>query len=419
MRLPVAVCFGLTLIVLYLLARHCYGHITAWLAVVAYFFMPRIFGHAHFAVTETITVFITLLTVYAFVRGLDSPRWAVATGICFGIAVATKINGLFIPVILLPWAFLFRRRDAINNMYAMFFLAPLAAIAVWPWMWSNAMRHFLLYLAWNIEHGQLGVLFQDRLYNRGNPAPWTYPFVMTALTLPVGTLILVILGLARSVQSPRRFLPVGVLVAWAAAVPIIVLMRPGGPKYDGVRLFLPAFPFIAMLAGLGGSVIVRIAAIFDTPGQRIPRSQAALIAMVTLLILNGGTAILHSAPEYLSYYNTLIRNRSGAYGRMETTYWGDALNRRAIERINTALPDGATLAPLAMNKHVLEYYQKWGWLKPQIRLVEREDPSAQFYLLQYRQGFFGNIERMLYKSPTRRILTIGPPEAPMFGLYRR
>ena len=418
MRLPVAVCFGLTLVFLYLLARHCYGHITAWLTVVAYLFMPRIFGHAHFAVTETVTVFVTVLTVYAFLRGLESPIWAALTGVFFGVALATKINGFFLPAMLLPWAFLFRRRAALGNLYAMIFLGPVAMVAVWPWMWTDTARHFLQYVAWNIDHDQIGMLFRDKLYGPGNPAPWTYPIVLAALTLPLGTLFLLALGLARTVQSPRRHFAMGALVLWAAAVPILAMMRPGGPKYDGVRLFLPAFPFIAMMAGLGGSVLVRIVAIFDRRGQRLPRSQAALLVILALLALNGGVAIVRSGPYYLSYYNALAGGRAAASKQMDITYWGAALNRAAVERINAAVPDGATLAPLAMHDRVLELYQEWGWLKPQIRLVAREDRSAQYYLLHYRRGFFGGIEKTLYGAPSLRVLTIGPEDAPMFGLYR-
>lgn len=418
MRAPVAVCFGLTLVLVYALARHCYGHITAWIAVTAYFFMPRVFGHAHFAVTETPTTMLTVATVYAFLRGLKSPRWAMACGVLFGLSVATKINGLFLPVMLLPWAFVFRRREALNNLYAMIFLGPAAAIAAWPWMWTDPVAHFLQYLAWNVQHGQIGILYAGTLYGLQNPAPWSYPLAMTAITLPAGTLLLLALGVARALQAPRRYFAMTVLSAWAAFVPMIVLMRPDGPKYDGVRLFLPAFPFLAILAGLGGSVIVRIAAIFDKSRQRVPRSQIALLAIAALIAIDGGCAIVGTAPYYLSYYNTLVRGRAGAAGAYEVTYWGEALNRAAIEQINTKVPDGASLMPLAMHDRVLELYQRWGWLKASIRIVPRGPQGADYYLLHYRRGMFGSIERMLYEGgERRRILRIGPEDAPMFGLY--
>ena len=75
---------------------------------------------------------------------------------------------------------------------------------------------------------------------------WHYPFVLTIATLP--TIILAAIGwyaLAPRKKTIDWFLIAGALIPLAA----IALFSPC--KNDGVRLFLPAFPFIAMLASLG------------------------------------------------------------------------------------------------------------------------------------------------------------------------
>lgn len=421
MRRPIAFCFALTIVALYLLVRRTHGRVTAWLTVVAYFFMPRIFGHAHFAATETPMAMMTVLVVYAFLRGLESGRWAALTGLFLGLALATKINALALPLILLPWAFLFHRRASLNNLYAMLFLAPPVMALVWPWLWRQPLPHFLQYLAWNFEHKQTGTLYFGRVYDSlSGPAPWHYPLVLLALSLPLTTLGLAILGVARTIRAPRRHY-FGLLYLWAAALPCLVQMGPAAPKYDGVRLFLSAFPFVAVLAGIGGSVLVRIGAFFSPflKGRRFSPGMAALTAITILVIVNGGWALLSVRPYYLSFFNQLIGGPRGALEKgMEVAYWGEALNRKALDVINEKIPDGATLMPRAMNINVLRCYQQWGWLKPGIRLVEDRGP-VDYQLLHYRRSFFTDSDVLLERDyAPKRTAVFGLRDAPAFGLYR-
>ena len=417
MRMPIAFCYGLTLVVIYLLTRLCYGRVTAWLTVLAYFLLPRVFGHAHFALTETPTVLVTVLVVYAFLRGLKSGPWALWTGVLFGLALATKINALVLPLILLPWAFLFYRRESARNLYAMLFIGPAVMALLWPWMWENAPLHFAEYLKWNFQHKQIGVFYGGRVYNSlQDPVPWHYAWKMTVFTIPPVTLALVVLGIARTLRAPKKH-NAGLLFLWAAAVPMLALMMKGAPKYDGVRLFLSAFPFLAALAGIGGGVLVRMGAFYDRAGERFPKGRIVLIALILALTVGGGHALLSCQPYYLSYYNSLIKGTQGAAGKMEVTYWGEALNQKALDTINDAVPDGATLAPRALNIEVLRYYQTWGLLKKGIQLVE--DRPAQYHLLQYRQGMFGLPDQMLFGEYEKlRIARFPQQGVPLLGLYQ-
>jgi 4-amino-4-deoxy-L-arabinose transferase-like glycosyltransferase len=54
--------------------------------------------------------FITAaLTAEALKR--DNCTLAVLAGVAFGLALVSKINALFLPVLLVPWALLWRRRQ--------------------------------------------------------------------------------------------------------------------------------------------------------------------------------------------------------------------------------------------------------------------------------------------------------------------
>ncbi len=418
-RLPIAICYGLTLVMLYLLARRFYGRITGWITVLAYFCMPRVFGHAHFALTETPMVLFSILTIYAFVRGLELKRWALATGIFFGLAMATKANALLLPAILLPWAFLFHRKQSAGNIYAMIFLAPITMILVWPWMWDKTIIHFLKYLLWNFDHKQSMVLFNGIIYGAQNPSPpKDYALQMIAYTIPIITLGLAVLGIARTLRSPRKY-NIGLLALWAAAVPCLVTVSSQTPKFDGVRLFLSAFPFIALLAGIGGGVLVRIGAFFDKETRTFSFAKTVLVLLIIAMTINGGYALTSSRPNFLSYYNVLVKGTAGADAQgFETTYWGESLNKHEIENINHLLPDNASLTTRAMNFEVLRYYQQWGWLRKDIRLLE--DRPADYHLVHYRVAFFNKMDAILVNDYQENLIdqVLGPDNVPLFGLYK-
>jgi hypothetical protein len=423
MRVPFAFCFGLTLVTLYLLMRKYYGRVTAWITVLAYFFMPHLFGHAHYALTETPSTLFMLLTLYAFLRGLEKKRWALLCGIFFGLALATKATAILLPFMLLPWSLFYQRKKSVNNLYALFFLAPITLVAVWPWLWQNGPAHLLGYLTWNMTHWQTPVYYFDALYDSFNPpVPWNYVPRMIAFTLPLGVLLLATLGFARTITNPGNNKAVGSLLLWAALVPALVQIMPTTPKYDGIRLFHSIFPFIACLAGIGGTVLVRIAAVWNKPTQRVQPGELMSTLLILWIILEGGIALIRIQPYYLSYYNPigkfLLSNSQAPFQKVESAFWGDSLTPAALETINALVPDGSTLTTRAMNFEVLRYYQKWGKLKPGIFLVE-DRMDADFHLLQYRRSFFTAEDWFLVKEQAcKRQAVFGPKDTPGIGLYQ-
>jgi hypothetical protein len=295
----------------------------------------------------------------------------------------------------------------------------------WPWLWDQSLIHLALYVLRNASHTQIGLLFLGKVYNNTTESvPWHYPLTILALTVPLVTLVLSTLGVARTLRDPRQQQSVGFLFLWATLLPCLIPIVLGSPKYDGERLFLPAFPFLAILAGIGGAVLVRIAGHFDHKTATHSRASLVFLAVLGFLILNGVWAFWSIHPYYLTYFNELAGGRKRAFSRFEMTYWGEGLNKEALETLNTLIPDGASVCPRAMNIEVLKYYQLWGWLKGSITL--NEDKSADFQLLQYRRGLFGDADWFLYEDRGehfKRLATFPPVEdperdVPLYGLYR-
>ena len=85
-----------------------------------------------------------------------------------------------------------------------------------------------------------GEIFQFR-------PPWHYPYVWTVIVFPLSLLVAAVAGLIAPRSGPLRGL---VLVNMAVLYGALAL--PSAPMHDGIRLFLPLFPFYAVVAGAGG-----------------------------------------------------------------------------------------------------------------------------------------------------------------------
>lgn len=399
-RLPMAILFGITLALIYLVGRRAFGPMSGLIAAVLYATLPRVFGHAHFATLETPLLFAIMLVVFCYLRGLDHPFWAVMTGIGFGLLLATKLNAFFVPIPLIIWGHLYARRKYVNNLFAMLVLGPIVMVALWPWLWHDTAARLLDYLHFHAIHQKTAVWFMGQKWGydaTASNAPWYYPTVMLLITTPIVALVLIAVGTIRTVIQPQRrpygaFFLVCALVMWGVA------SAPGTPKYDGERLFLPIFPFLALLGGSGFvSLIHRIDVMLARYGSRDARrrewfTHKVAFAFVLLLLVDGGGAIWRYYPFMLSYYNPLVGGLKGASRDFESIYWGEALNDDTIKFLNS-LPDGSNIRVLAMNEQNFKDLRGWGVLKATLRFDG--DPPYDYHVLQFRRGLFKRPERAL------------------------
>ena len=100
-RLPAWLLTALCVAFIYLFGVRLEGRLAGFTAAMLYLTIPRVFFHGQLCTFDCPIVTLWLLTIYAYYRSLSSPRWAVAAGVIFGLALATKHNAWFIPPILL------------------------------------------------------------------------------------------------------------------------------------------------------------------------------------------------------------------------------------------------------------------------------------------------------------------------------
>ena len=404
-RLVPAALFGATVALLFVVARRRTTLPWALLAALAYAFHPRLFGHAHFAATETIFAFVTMLAILA--ADGDIHKWgrkALLAAIA-GLALATKVNGLILIAALLIWlairaAFHFslsrnntdeRRRALSHSVTAglIVIAAPIVAFLLWPWMWHDTGARLAEYWHFIREHSHQGVWYLGRKWNFpigvAPRAPWHYPLVMTAVASPVvfAGLALAAIGaaLTRLWKNRQAIEPLDILLLLLVAGPIAANMLPSSPKYDGIRLFFPAFLPMALLIGRLGPKV----------GTESTPRQAWRVAggLILLLVVTGVPGLTRG----LGYYNlpTRLLAPKGEDFPFEVTYWGESLTNGVLEDLNQTCPSNARIRTLAMHTDVLRLQQKWGRrLRPDIQFDG--EPPYDFHLMQNRKGFWSNTE---------------------------
>jgi len=386
-RMGAAIVFGLAALTLYGWIARRRGERVGLMAAGAFVLMPRIFGHAHFANLEMLTVLLWLATTVAFERGLYSRKWSVACGILFGLALLTKINALFLPVVLGAWGLIFHGRKAWRNLIVMAVAGPLLFWAGWPALWHHPVAGIRAYLADKAARDVIPVFYLGRTY--GDPsAPFHYPFVMLLASTPLPILAAGGIGIARFVRrlkEARREAAYEGLVLANFAFPVLLLAAPGVPRYDGIRLMLCAFPFLAVLAAEGAW------AVWERLEERVerPRRTAAWIGGATLAWLLISVALFH--PFQLCYYSELVGGPWGARRLgFETTYWNETLDDDAVTWLNRRVPPNGRVAFVAVGGLVWQYYPAMGEARQDIGVTEFDRGDWDYLVVVPRQGMLSD-----------------------------
>ena len=439
-RLPSAVLFSILVGTVFFWCRRHIGPGAAWMSALCLVMMPRVFGHAHLFSLDAHILCWWIWVLFVAAAAVEGKCSVWMAGLVYAMAFATKLHAVFLPPVLVLWLglvclksenrrLLFRRGLMLAGAAAI--LTPLVYLATQPWLWHDTAtriyERFFDYARKTTVH-PIGLWYFGRRYL--NDTPWHYPCVMTLFTVPTGILILIGIGVGtgwrkslfpkiggdgvESTKPTTATLPRWSLMVLGALVPLVVLMLPMAQGYDGVRLFLAAFPCFAVLAGYGYQFILN-----QVDRLNAPRNQKMLLCVLIAVgvLVPAGLDIIRIHPCQLSYFNFLCGGLPGAQRLgMESTYWCDALTRSFVEEINRIVPPGAKMRPLSMNYAVIGYWQERGVLNPDI--IYDCDPPYDFHLLQCRQGMFVGIEWYLYRN-AKPLLVQARDGVPLFMLFGR
>ncbi len=439
--LPVlaALRFGTTLLVallcasMYLFVAHAWGRAEAVAAVGALLTMPRTFTHAHLFALDAPVMALTFIALHGFfLCARDRSWWWAAAGAAvWGLALSTKVNALFVPLIVIPWLVLCARDALLPVLVCGASIGPLCFLASWPWLWHDTIARLGAYLHFHAQHWQIDVTYFGTKYRT---APWHYPAVMTLVTTPALTLVETVVGAVRIMRARARCPAVNgwrerwadpnwrrraaaALLGWALLVNFALNSLPATPKYTGVRLFQPVFPLLAIVAGLGiawvgRGVFARVQSALGESSASLPK--IALASVLALALLPQARAVLAFHPYELSYYNELIGGLPGAErAGMEVTHWGETylwaagwLNRNAPQNALAWIEPPGVESMMGVYRHL-------GILRADIRTTAGPfvPAEADYAVFQNKVTEFTDVSRELLRthSPTAVLRQDGVP----------
>ncbi len=373
---------------------------TAIFAVSSLLLVPRLFAHAQIAAWDSTLTASWLFAWAFFPRKFDSDIRAVVWGVFLGITFASKFPGWAAPLPFIVW-FLCRlrwersafagiaRSDLCKRGLAVGATALLVFFLLNPPLWLFPIEGLQKFFFLNTRRElNISILFFGKLYDLHHSLPWYNTLLWTAITVPVALLFFFAVGLKETLRNePKRW--AGLLLVLNMATPLILRALPGTPVHDGVRLFVTAFPFLAILAGIG------VAACWTTWKKKI-----LIVAVYGACVFN----MFWYAPQWLSFYNLAVGGLPGAVRLgMEPTYYWDALDGETLDWLNAHTPPDKnvafsfgpyeTLAVYRTTKRLIpDYWAAYGDLS----FDEMREPlNCRWYVLQCRTGLFLDRDRTL------------------------
>lgn len=428
---------ALSLIATFLLGRDLVSAEVGLVAALLLAFIPRYFYDAHLACFDVPVTAFWALTVWAFRRALLAPpghvpRRSIEAGLIFGLALATKLNALFLPpLMVLAWL---HRPGTLGSLrlvpgpsgsldlrlprvpwalIACATLGPLVFFASWPHLWHDTFNRVAAYVAFHLHHEHYPIRYFHQVFVRP-PFPWHFPWMMTALTAPSPLLVLGAVGVGQAlVRAARDRSTDDLLLAGGALLPIALISVPGTPIFGGVKHWYNAMPFLAILAARG------VQAAAAALAGLLPRAGRLALPISAALAIGPGIAgVVASHPAGIGYYNELAGGvRGGAALGMQRSFWG-GVSRPLMPRV-AALPPGTRVFFDHTNYDDYLMYLREGTLPRPIGFANTPQEAQAATLFEDREGYPLTEEAAWSSIGTRPSAGVYMDEVTLVQLYDR
>jgi len=424
-------------LLLFIIAWEEIGRAAAVFSPLALLTLPRFFFDSHAETLDVPVACTFFLAFFSFWKSRDSWRWGLFAGVAFGMALATKLNAPFLLIVLILW-WIVKNHEKFSWISgkglsspaipvwipSMLFLGCAFFLLSWPWLWSDTTARLNEYMAFHLKH--YGILFSyfGRIYEVPF-APWHAPWVMMLITTPVLTVVAGITGTALVVKNAVK-IPVGEkaadkrdfgnLIALCALCSIGTVSFFNVPKYGGVKLFLPFFPFFVLLGGMGVQWVSD--KIFTYFKRDVWKDAGGMLFGIILLIPQTiSLASIH--PYYLSYSNIFIGGLPGAAeAGMERQYY-DVFYKSLVKWMNSNLPAGAKVTFQPNNKEYVRssrWYKNDGELRRDISVEDFNNASYLVLTHEERWPQYPELKRRYSYLPVMHEIAV--EGVPLLTVYR-
>lgn len=418
-RFPGMLTASLLLWVIYLFGTHAFSRSVGLFSALAFALMPRVFYHSHLNCFDVPIVFFLTLSTYLYWKSLSNPWWSIGLGIAYGLSLATKHNAWILPGVLLIhwlWVQVENRKGASTRRFVPWWLLSMVSLGVplfvlsWPWLWHDGFSRFAWYANFHTNHVHYPMAFLGHTYSQP-PFPISFPWVMTLFTVPACVLVLALLAAGHRSRAwlpaflHRRILPgswqgpradprlTDVLWLGSLLAPLLVISLPSSPIFGGTKHWMPAYPFLALFAGLGfSSLSARAEERLKAWPIGGARGLGPILRCVlgSLLLAPGWIETSHSHPFGLSHYGAAAGHVAGAADLgMNRQFWGFTQGALA-EWFAEALPDGGTVWPCDTTHFAWQMMQRDGMIPQNIRAAA--SMAQADYILVHHEDHFAEVD---------------------------
>ena len=409
---------SLLMTILFLMVSEKFGKAAGLFSSAALLSLPRFFFHSHLSTLDVPVAAACFFTTYVFWKTIDRKNWlwGLLCGLVWGLTVAVKLNGVFVFFSLAIWVIIFRRnKKSIIRLLIMGASAVLTFFLAWPWLYHDSWNRVLEYIGFHTGHYRLGQWYLGQFYL---PPPWHAVFVITWAVTPVLITILAAIGMSRAKKGQTD----GGLT-WLLIISSVVAILPFASGkallYDGERLFMPLFPNLAALAGIGFSWLITMVKRAIHPEPKPFLFGMIQLLLGVLLLLPSLIGLNKYYPHLLSYYSESVGGLKGATKiGLETTYW-DETYPATFTTLVSQVKDGDILWA---DCDTIRDYKRFGVLPSSMICEDYFTPDADWFMYQYRQSQYQyggeeNFAPWLYLKDYTPVMQLEIDGVPLIKLY--
>lgn len=382
-----------------------FGFVVGILIPFIFSFLPHVLFLTPLVSPDYAVTALWFISVVSAVLGMKQFRWLVLSGVTVGLTMLTKLHGflLFIPITGYGLWYAHKRKawgSVFIKIAALISVAFAVFILGWPWLWSDTFSNLTTYFQSQASHAGSPEYIFGSTYRF---APWWYTASIFLTTTPLFVLIFFAIGAYWTVRKGKTW---DWIVFLNALYPLIFFSLPGVVRYDWIRLFLPAYPFVCLVAGRGMVTVINAFKI------TLRKVAAALVVLLWIVSLFFSVVRIH--PWESSYYNELVGGTAGANKLgMETEFWGNAF-LGVLPWMNANKSNPMCVWPTT---NPFYYYQAMGQIDPGV-IFNAGKGACDYFVILMREGLFIRselAEKVVHmKKP---VYTVSLDGVPLVGVY--